>query len=116
MTNIEKIRTNCVSEGRARRMLHALEDLLELYRKHKEHSISCPLCPVVDCDRCPWRLFTGRSCGGYRDRYFPKYLFIYHNYPIIDDPIIKAWRKRRLRQLSKWIKYYEQALANWNKK
>jgi len=97
-------------------MLFALEDLLELYRKHKEHSIRCPLCPVVSCGGCPWPLFTGRNCGNYRDKYFPKYQFIYHNYPIIDDPIIKAWRKRRLRQLPTWIKYYEQALTNWSKK
>ena len=116
MTNVEKIRTKYVSEGHARRMLYALEDLLELYRKHKEHLINCPLCSVIDCDRCPWQLFTGRSCGSYRNEYFPKYRFIYQNYPIIDDFIIKVWRKRRLRQLPIWIKYYEQALANWDKK
>lgn len=109
MTNVEKIK-KVMDEWEARRMLHALEKLLELYRERKEHSIKCPLCSVINCNRCPWSLFMGECCGDYRNKHFPKYYFIYH---LNKNDIDMTWRKRRLRQLPKWIKYYEQALANW---
>ena len=116
MTNVERIKAT-TEELRARQMLHALEKLLELYREGEEHSIDCPLCSCcTSCSTCPWYLIMGEGCGDYRNKHFPKYLFVYYNYPIIDDSIIKAWRKRRLRQLPIWIKYYEQALANWEEK
>lgn len=120
MTNVKKIKV-AIEEFQARQMLRALEKLLELYKEKEEHSIDCPLCSCcVSCDTCPWFLFTGKGCGDYRDKHFPKYLFIYHNikyyYPAIDNLIIKAWRKRRLHQLPRWIKYYEQALVSWEEK
>lgn len=113
MTNVEKIRRVSLKHE-ASQMLYALEKLLELYRKREEHSIDCPLCANGECTQCPWRLFMGLGCGDYRDKHFPMYRFIYHNYPIFDNPINEAWRKRRLRQLPKWISYYKQALANWD--
>jgi sulfatase maturation enzyme AslB (radical SAM superfamily) len=108
MTNAEKIRKSYTKE-KTRRMLLALEKLLELYREKKEHTVNCPLCPVGYCEGCPWHLFMGRSCGNYRDRYFSEYHFVY----LETDEMVKAWRKRRLRQLPRWIKYFEQALASW---
>ena len=112
MTNVERIRRAYKTTTEVKRVLLALKELLHYY-KQKRSFRTCPICPVVnDCDTdCPWILFTGGTCSPYRRKYFPEASsLIYNNGKFGYN---KRYRRARMKQLPIWIKYYEQALANW---
>ena len=115
MTNVEKIRETYKTKAEAKKVLLALKKLLHYY-KLKRVQGECPICPAVrSCFRdCPWELFTGGTCSPYRRKYFPEASsLIYNNGKFGYN---KKYRQARMKQLPIWIKYYEQALANWDKK
>jgi len=112
MTNAQKVRESC-SETDAHLRLEALKEILRLYKERDGNHHDCPLCDL-GCTGCPWQVFLNTFCGDYREKHFDGHFL--GDYECRDYAVSRAWRKRRLQQLPRWIGHYEEALANWRNK
>ena len=89
-----------ISDQLALDSIKAMEKLIYLYENPKEF-ITCPLCNLPNrsegCTCCPWILIENKHCGS-------------SNFFTVTRENPERKRKRK-RQLRRWIKIYQKALS-----
>ena len=91
-----KIKGREISNKLANNSILAMKELIRRYTLGEYSENVCPLCPLHSgCDHCPWRIINNSGCEGYNFN------------DVVSD---KKRTKKRIRQLRRWIKVYEEEL------
>lgn len=108
---------NCYTKSVLKKWKTACEKLRKRYEAEINYS-ACPLCDLAFeleyeenllCDKCLWNTFFGKSCEIYADRWVAK-RDIMTIFPIETAKKYPEWRKLRIKQLTEWLKYINEAL------
>jgi len=93
-----------------KQQVKAMKVLLEHYQKqlNGEYSelIGCPLCRANKiCDNCVWVIESGKDCS--KTKYQDGAVLLRNGDERIPKQTLTKWHKRRIKELTNWIKKYD---------